>query len=327
MTVGGQSAPQVSGRPAAALRSIATGLGLVFALWVAVWALHGQFGETAFASVVAAARAQPVPHLSAALGLTVLSFLCLALYDVVGARVVAPLRVPAGAALLAGATGNALSNTLGFHALTGSLVRASIYRRYGLGKAEVARIVSLAWLGLGLGFVTMIAAAELLRSTSGERPLDSLLVGSAIFAGLLVLLAWLAGGRRQLSVFGFEQPLPSARMTILQMCIGTVESAAATGALYVLLPPDLAPPFSVFAVGCIAAVALGVVTHAPGGVGVFEASLTAMLGGAGRADLLAALLIYRAIYNLLPFCVSVLTLALLWLKQRRGNVNSKEGIG
>ena len=305
-------------------RAAATGLGLVFALGLTAWALHGQFGEITLASVNAAARAQPASRLAAAIGLTALSFFCLALYDVVGARVVAALRVPIGTALLAGATANAVSNTLGFHALTGSVVRAYVYRRSGLTKTDVARIVSLAWLALGLGFVTMFAAAELVRSTSGGHPMAPLLFGASIATGLSIFVIWLAGGRRQVSVFGFRQPMPSACLALLQMGIGAVESAAAIGALYVLLPADLAPPFSVFAVGCIAAVALGVVSHAPGGIGVFEASMTAMLAGAGRADLLAALLVYRAIYNLLPFALSVVALSLPSFK-RRGGVNSMAG--
>ena len=98
-------------------------------------------------------------------------------------------------------------------------------------------------------------------------------------------------------------------MALQQLAIGAVESAAAIGALYLLLPTDLAPPFGLFAVGCIAAVALGVVSQVPGGMGVFEASVTALLSGADRADLLAALLLYRAIYNLLPFVLSVAWLA------------------
>jgi phosphatidylglycerol lysyltransferase len=67
----------------------------------------------------------------------------------------------------------------------------------------------------------------------------------------------------------------------------------------------------VFAVGCIAALALGVLSHVPGGVGVFEGSVTAILSGTGRVDLLAALLLYRAIYNLLPFFLSVVLLVVL----------------
>lgn len=285
--------------------------------------MHTQFAGTSLASVRDAAGAQPALHLLAALSLTGVSFLCLALYDVVGARIVAARRVPVGTALLAGATGNAVSNTLGFHAVTGSVVRGVVYRRVGLTSAEVARIVSLAWLALGLGLVTMLAAAELMRASAGAH---AAWLGGSLSAGLALLVVWLGGGPRQVSVLGFTQPLPSARLAMLQMAIGAIESASAIGALYVLLPADLAPPFSVFAVGCIAAVALGVVAHTPGGLGVFEASVTALLAGAGRADLLAALLIYRAIYNLLPFVVSVVALALLALKVPRA-VNSTAGTG
>ena len=305
-------------------RAIAAGLGLLAAACLSAWVLHRQFGATSLASIAAAARAQPVPHLLASLGLTALSFLCLALYDLVGARIVAPQRVQAGTALLAGATGNAISNTLGFHAVTGSVVRAWVYRRSGLTETEVARIVSLAWLALGLGFAAMVAAAELLRSSTAAQPGAPLWLGASLGAGLALFVIWLGGRPRRLSVFGFEQPLPSARLALLQMGIGAIESAAAVGALYVLLPADLAPPFSVFAVGCIAAVALGLVAHAPGGVGVFEASVTALLAGAGRADLLAALLLYRAIYNLLPFVCSVTALALM--RHKRGDcINSTAG--
>jgi phosphatidylglycerol lysyltransferase len=107
-----------------------------------------------------------------------------------------------------------------------------------------------------------------------------------------------------------------------------VESAAAVGALYVLLPADLAPPFVVFAVGCIGAVALGLLAHAPGGVGVFEAAVTALLSGAGRADLLAALLLYRALYNLLPFMLAVGALAAIRLSRRTDPLfNSRPGSG
>lgn len=280
------------------------------------WALVHQFSGVSFSDVVAALRAQPAARVNASLALTALSFATLASYDWLGVRVVAPARVTPATALLAGATANAISNTLGFHALTGSVVRARIYLRCGLTAAETARVVSLSWLALGLGFLTMLALAQFLQP--GASPV----VGIAIAAGLACLIAWLARAPRELRVFGFRQPLPPARLALMQMAIGAVETAAAVGALYVLLPADLSPSFSHFAVGCIAAVAAGIIAHAPGGIGVFEAGITGFVAGAGRADLLAALLLYRAIYNLLPFVLSVLVLAAIELLRRR-RVNSK----
>lgn len=281
---------------------------MVAVLLLTWWALQRQFGAVAWQGVTSALAAQPALHIAMAFALTALSFLALAMYDLLGARVAAAGRVPAGTALFAGATANAVSNTVGFHALTGSAVRARVYWRVGLTGADVARIVSLSWLSLGLGFIAMLAVAELVQAAVGDHPARSLPLGLALVALLLLLVAWLATGSRQLIIFRFHQPLPSARMALALMATGAVESAAAIGALFVLLPADLAPPFSLFAIGCIGAVALGLMAHAPGGIGVFEASVTALLSGAGRADLLAALLLYRAIYNLIPFVLAIAAL-------------------
>ena len=70
--------------------------------------------------------AQSVAHVLAALLLTAVSFAALALYDLFGAATVARRRVPAQVALLAVATANAIANTMGFHALTGSALRARV---------------------------------------------------------------------------------------------------------------------------------------------------------------------------------------------------------
>ena len=97
---------------------------------------------------------------------------------------------------------------------------------------------------------------------------------------------------------------------VVRWMLGAIESGTALGALYVLLPADLAPPFDIFAVGCTGAVILGVVSHTPGGLGVFEATMIAILAAWGRADLMASLLVFRLSYNVLPFSLAVLTLGL-----------------
>ena len=289
-------------------RKLLAGLGAIAVLLWALSSLYTQFGQTTIAELRHAFEWQTGGRLAASIALTFASFGCLALYDLLAARVVARSRVPTHAALLAGFTGNALSNTLGFHAITGIVARLRVYGRFGLQAADALRIVALSWLALALGLATMVALAEL--ATASTRPGQSraVLVGAAITVCLLGFAAWLWRRPRTVSMMGFRQPLPSAQLAMAQMLIGAVESAASVGALYVLLPPDLAPPFVSFAVGCIAAVALGLLSHLPGGIGVFEATVTMMLGGAGRADLWAALLLYRAVYNLLPFALAVAAL-------------------
>jgi uncharacterized membrane protein YbhN (UPF0104 family) len=52
---------------------------------------------------------------------------------------------------------------------------------------------------------------------------------------------------------------------------------------------------------------LGIASHSPGGLGVFEATMLKGVGGSSE-QLLASLLLFRAIYYLVPF---LLALALL----------------
>jgi uncharacterized membrane protein YbhN (UPF0104 family) len=68
-----------------------------------------------------------------------------------------------------------------------------------------------------------------------------------------------------------------------------------------------------------------VVSHAPGGLGVFEAGMTAILAGRGRPDLLAALLLYRLLYNLLPFALAVSALGLRSGRRNLANLAAARG--
>jgi uncharacterized membrane protein YbhN (UPF0104 family) len=288
--------------------TLARRVGVVLACVLTIVALDFVFRDLSLAELQAAVLRQPPLRIAACLGLTAASFLCLALYDVVGVHVAAPRRVCPRLALLAGATSAAIANTLGFHAVSGSAVRAHLYLPAGLTGAEVARVVSMSWLSLVAGNTTMLAGAELYQAATGVDPAWHATLGVGLEGLLLLWLWWLARGPREIVLGGFRLPMPPAGLALMLMLLGAVESATALGALYVLLPADLAPPFDVFAVGCIAAVILGVLSHAPGGLGVFEASMTAILAGRGRPDLLAALLLFRLLYNLLPFALSVAAL-------------------
>ena len=288
--------------------TLARRAGMVLALVLAFVALDFVFRDLSVAELEAAVLRQPAWHLVSCLALTAASFLCLALYDLVGVHVAAPGRVRARLALLAGACSAAIANTLGFHAVSGSAVRAHLYLPAGLSGGEVARVVSMSWLSLVAGNMTMLAGAELVEAATGADPARHAALGVGLEGLLLVWLWWLSRGPREIAFGRFRLPMPPASLALSLMLLGAVESGTAIGALYVLLPADLTPPFDVFAVGCIAAVILGVVAHTPGGLGVFEASMTAILSGRGRPDLLAALLLYRLLYNLLPFVLAVATL-------------------
>jgi uncharacterized membrane protein YbhN (UPF0104 family) len=179
-----------------------------------------------------------------------------------------------------------------------------IYGRCGLDLADALRVISVSGLAVGLGFLSTVGLGLLLTPLyAGQWSAASVSGGIAIWLALALFVAWLAPRPRVLAWRTWRLPLPPARAAAGLILLGAIESAAAIGALYVLLPPGAASSFVWFAVAYVSAVLLGMVAQVPGGLGVFEAGLTMAMAGRGGPDLLAALLLYRLLYNLLPFVV------------------------
>ncbi len=274
-------------------------LGMLLA---AAWTLKRYAAMLSWQDLMAAVARQPDERIAWSLALTAVSFLALGIDDVVACRVVAPGRVPLRKALLAGAAGHAISNTLGFHALTGSAIRLRVYGRCGLDLADALRVISVSGLAVGLGFLSMVGLGLVLTPFhAGPWSMASVAWGIAVWLILALFVGWLAPRPRVLAWRAWRLPLPPAPAAAGLIILGAIESAAAIGALYVLLPLDAAPSFLWFAVAYVSAVLLGIVAQVPGGLGVFEAAMATAMSGRGGPDLLAALLLYRLLYNLLPF--------------------------
>jgi uncharacterized membrane protein YbhN (UPF0104 family) len=285
----------------------------VAVLGAAGFILHREFSSIKIAALVRALHDTAPWRIVCALALTALSFASVSTYDLYAARLVAARRISTRHALFAGVVGNAIANTLGFHAVTATVVRFRIYASVGLSASDLAKIISLQGASIIGGFVCVTALSLLCSPTNHGG------VGRLIGAGLLALAAgvllWLYWRRRQLSIGRWTLPFPDAKSAAQQMAIGTLEMSAAIGALYVLLPGALTPNFFDLVLAYMGALLLGIVSGAPGGVGVFEATLLVTFAASDRPSILAALLLYRLSYNILPFCLS--SLALLAFERRR----------
>ena len=258
----------------------------------------------------------PKPALLGALGATVVGFIILLGYEWSASRYAGVNLAPRILAL-GGFTAFAIGNAIGLSMLSGGSVRYRLYARHGLGASEVAHMTLFASLSLGCALPPLAALATLsnLPGASAALGLSETLLG-AIAAAVLLLFTVLAIGiyRRRLP----EQPypdnllvkvgrrtlrLPGRRLTFLQLIITALDVAAAATVLYLLLPE--APPFGAFLLVYLLALAAGVLSHVPGGVGVFEAILLAAFSDTlGAAPLAAALLLYRLIYVVLPLLVA-----------------------
>ncbi|MBV9542518.1 MAG: UPF0104 family protein [Alphaproteobacteria bacterium] len=273
-----------------------------------------QLKAISLETLIAAIKATPPWRIAVALAFTGVSFAALASYDVIAVQVVAPDAVPLWGAVFAGAAANAVSNTLGFHPITASAVRFRVYRRWGLSLPSTGRVVALSWAALGLGFAGTLGGALLIDAPSTTYRISGIVL--ALATGALVI--WMTCAPRTVRVAGLTLDLPHGWRAVTQLGIGAIETGATIAALYVLIPGGVThPSFPVFCLAFIGAVLLGIASHAPGGVGVFEAAMLTLFPS-GQAAFLAALLLFRALYNLLPFVLAVLGLILFELSWRAG---------
>jgi uncharacterized membrane protein YbhN (UPF0104 family) len=88
------------------------------------------------------------------------------------------------------------------------------------------------------------------------------------------------------------------------MALGVIDICSASAALYVLLPEDHRLGFPAFATLYSFASMLGIASHAPGGLGVFEATILQGVGGSQDA-VLASLLLFRGVYYVVPFLAAM----------------------
>ncbi|MDG9930692.1 MULTISPECIES: bifunctional lysylphosphatidylglycerol flippase/synthetase MprF [unclassified Pseudomonas] len=284
----------------------------------------------------------PPGALAGALAATLAGFAVLLGYEWSASRY-ADVRLPAASLALGGFSAFAIGNAVGLSMLSGGSVRYRLYTRLGLGAGEVARMTLFASLSLGCTLPLLAALAMLsdlpdaalaLRLPPGVLgAIAGLVLLGYAGAVLLIQRRHLPGqplahamqvriGRRSLR-------LPNWRLSGLQLLITALDVCAAATVLYLLLPT--APPFGVFLLVYLLALAAGVLSHVPGGVGVFEAvMLAAFSGQIEAAPLAAALLLYRLIYVVLPLLVAcVLLLAVEARRMLAGNqaIRVASGLG
>jgi glycosyltransferase 2 family protein len=239
---------------------------------------------------------------------TALSYLALTGYDGLALRHLG-IRVPYRLTALASFASYAVSFTLGFPLVTGGAVRYWIYGPAGLSAGKVASLTIVAgitfWLGMGLVVGTgFLSASDPVAEINHFHPLANRLIGICVVGALIAYLVWISRmRRRQTTVLG-NFTLPGPLLTLGQMALGVIDVCSASAALYVLLPKAARFGYPAFATLYSTASMLGIASHAPGGLGVFEATILQGVGGPQDA-VLASLLLFRGIYYAVPFVTAM----------------------
>jgi glycosyltransferase 2 family protein len=237
-------------------------------------------------------------------------YFTLTFYDLFALRTIGKADVPYRIAALAGFTSYSIGHNVGASVFTGGAVRYRIYSGWGLNAVDVAKVCFIAgltfWLGnaavLGIGVLYHPEAAA---SFDKLPPMLNRVLALIILAALVRYVMWVWIKPRQVGRGTWTVVLPGGPLTLLQIAIGIIDLGFCALAMFILLPNEPHVGFVVVAVIFVSATLLGFASHSPGGLGVFDAAMLVGLWQFRTEELLAGMLLFRALYYLLPFVLSV----------------------
>ncbi|MEP7118355.1 MAG: bifunctional lysylphosphatidylglycerol flippase/synthetase MprF [Acidobacteriota bacterium] len=287
---------------------------------VALEVLRIELRTVTWHEITADVLSTPWPRLLLAVAITALNYLVLASYDVLAFEYIGnplPAARVMGVSLLA----FAVANTVGLAVLSGATVRYRFYSRWGVTAEELSRLVLsysvTFWLGLLAlgGFSFAMSPLPALQALPASR-----FVPVAGVALMLIVAGYLVATvlyRKPIRFRTVRVSLPTPTLALKQLLVSALDWALAGAALYALLPPSELP-FLTFLGSYLVAVLVGMVSHVPGGVGVFEGLIVLLLAPfLPSTALLPALVAYRAVYYLLPFVLAMVALVVDEAYQRR----------
>ena len=240
-------------------------------------------------------------------------YFTLTFYDLFAVRAIGATHVPYRINAFAAFTSYSVGHNVGASVFTGGAVRYRIYSAYGLNAIDVAKICFLAgltfWLGnaavLGLGITYHPEAA----ASIDQLPVWlNRVVAIMIILALVGYVVWVWTQPRVVGRGPWTVTLPGGPLTLLQIAIGILDLGFCALAMYVLVPDEPNLGFVVVAVIFVSATLLGFASHSPGGLGVFDAAMLVGLWQMDREELLGGMLLFRVLYYLSPFVISVILL-------------------
>lgn len=262
----------------------------------------------------------PAGVLATGFVLALIGFTAFASYDLLS-RHFTKHTVPPWETLAIAAVGYAFNLNLG--TWVGSLgFRYRLYSRFGLKPMAISRIIGLGivtnWSGfLLLAGVIFVFLPLPVPAQWGASPLLFQSIGGVLLVifGAYVGVCATSGGRVW-RVRGFSITTPPLPFAALQVALSCVSWLCMGTIVWLLLPGDI--EFPLVMAGLAVASVGGVLLHIPGGLGVIEAVFVALLHDRlPEAEVIAAILGYRAIYFVTPFLLALLGYAGLEAHARR----------
>jgi uncharacterized membrane protein YbhN (UPF0104 family) len=241
------------------------------------------------------------------------AYFTLTFYDLFAVRTIGKTHVPYRVTALAAFTSYSIGHNVGASAFTGGAVRYRIYSYWDLNAIDVAKVCFLAGLTFWLGNAAVLGIGVAYHPEAAAN-IDKMpvwlnqLIAFVILAFLAAYVAFVWAKPREFGRGPWTVTLPGGPLTLLQIVIGIVDLGFCALAMYMLVPDEPHLGFIVVAVVFVSATLLGFASHSPGGLGVFDAAMLVGLWQMDKEPLLAGMLLFRLLYYIVPFVISVMVL-------------------
>lgn len=279
---------------------------LVLGLGLAGYLLWNIFSEYTWADIVQSVSDIPAGNLAAAGGFCAASYLCLTGFDWAGVRYVKnDLAYPKIA--LASFVSLSIGQSVGLAGLSSGGLRYRYYAHWGMNAEDVAKIVLLSGVTVGIGLAMLTGIVMLINPADAAEVLrvneaTAMAIGAACLATVVAYLALARFARAPVRIRKWTFKMPTLRLALAQVVIGTLNFALVAAALREVMAAASDVSYLKAATAYVLANVAIIVTHAPGGLGVLEATVRHVMGDQASIGSLVA---FRVIYFLIPLAIGI----------------------
>lgn len=216
-------------------------------------------------------------------------------------------------------TAYAIGHNLGASVFSGAVVRYRAYRSQGLTPGEVGILVAFCSFTFALGTILLGGVALMMEPslpTLFHKAIPewiAFLLGAAMLF-IVALYVWGSlTNRGSINLWKTKLEYPRFSLVGRQLIIAPLELLAAAAIIYYALPEQSNPGYFMVLGIFLASFSAALLSHAPGGLGVLEVMFLLALPDVNPADVIAALLVFRLFYLLIPFALSLIIV--IWFEQ------------
>ncbi|HVY81073.1 MAG TPA: bifunctional lysylphosphatidylglycerol flippase/synthetase MprF [Steroidobacteraceae bacterium] len=288
------------------------------------YVLHREIAHLHVRDIVRHLGLIPRSAVGAALALTAISYWLLSYYDWLAMRFIRK-AMAYSRLLFTSFIAYAFGHNLGLAAFTGAAIRMRLYGSAGLTAVEVVTAQGFCSLTSAIGLTTLEGLSLAIEPDKLGHVLHlnaawSRALGFILLAAVAAYVLACVFLRRPIEIRGWQLRMPRPPLAFAQVVLGVVDLAVASAILWVLLPNSASVTYFAFLGAYAAAVTATIISHVPGGLGVFEAVIILAIPQVSASSLLSSMLVYRATYYLVPLAVAALMFGAKELEARRGSI-------